>query len=154
MRQTGYTLLAGLAAATTIGFAPAASAQAPHPSAGMHHPAGHPGVVRPWHRHHRAYAPVPARYGYSWRPGYGWYVSWRTRLPARAGFVVAGGPVPPGAYGPVGYATPYQDGTIYADDARRVYAYPTYVYPAAAVSYYGTGCLGIAGCSPIGPFWR
>lgn len=154
MTRVGYTLLAGLAAVTTFGFAPAASAQPFYAAPGAH-PHGYPaGMVRPSARHRRvarAWAPAYARYGYAWQPGQGWYVVWRPRLPARAGFVVAGGPAGPGAYGPVGYLTPYQDGTITADDARRVYAYPTYVYPAG-VAAYGTGCLVWSGCAWAG--WR
>ncbi|RAI45256.1 hypothetical protein [Rhodoplanes roseus] len=143
MTRTGTILMAGLAA-TTIGFVPAALAQAPHAAVGMPHAAAH----------HRAHASAYSRYGYSWRPGYGWYVSYRTRLPTRGGFVAAGGPVPPGAYGPVGYLTPAQDGTIYATDAQRIYAYPTYVYPAAPAAYYGTGSLGLSGCAWTRGGWR
>jgi hypothetical protein len=137
-------ILAGSAAAAAFAFAPAASAQAPY-APGAYHGA----------HHARAYAPARVPYGYAWRPGYGWYVAMRPRLPAaRSGFVPVGGMVPPGAYGPVGWVTPYQDGTIYADDARRVYAYPTFVYPAATAAYYGTGCLGLSGCAWTVPAWR
>lgn len=133
MTRTGIMRAAACAATVavaTVTFAPAASAQAPYPY--------RPGYARV----------APPAYGYSWRPGYGWYVSYRTRLPgARAGFVPVGGPVPYGAYGPVGWATPYQDSTIYATDARRIYAYPTYVVPTATAVTYGTGCLPGSGCA-------
>ena len=85
----------------------------------------------------------------------GWYVSFRPRLPApRYGVVPVAGPVPYGAYGPVGWATPYQDGTIYATDARRIYAYPTYVVPTATAVTYGTGCVGLSGCAWTLGGWR
>lgn len=155
MTRTGIILAAGLAA--TVGLAADASAQAVHAGPGAYPPAHHPYAKgrygKAWHRHARP-APVHA-YGYSWQPGQGWYVSWRPRLPpARYGVVPVAGPVPYGAYGPVGWATPAQDGTIYATDARRIYAYPTYVVPAATVTTYGTGCVGMAGCAWTLGGWR
>lgn len=133
MTRMRKSLAAGLAAAAVVMLAAALDTR----------PAWAGGATV--HRAHRHAPPGHAHYGYAWRPGYGWYVAYRPRLPARAGFVPVGGPVPYGAYGPVGWVTPYQDGTIYADDARRVYAYPTYVYPAAT-AVWGTACLAGPGC--------